>query len=139
MQKGYVFRAGSFWFLRYRDAFLVDGKIVRKQKCVKLAQYGDRYRRESDLADLVEEKLAGVRAASKCAKSCEPFSHYVSNTYLPFVLANMKPSTYAAYSTYWKRYIKPRVGKYALRDFTVAIVAGLLKDVARAHKLNKAT
>jgi hypothetical protein len=43
------------------------------------------------------------------------------------------------YSTYWKRYIEPRVGNYALRDFTIAIVASLLKDIAATHKLNKDT
>src|SRR6187397_3081884 len=51
----------------------------------------------------------------------------------------MRPSTYAGYSTYWRRYIEPRVGKYALRDFTVAIVASLLKDIATTHNLNRDT
>jgi len=51
----------------------------------------------------------------------------------------MKRSTYAGYSTYWTRYIEPRIGKYALRDFTVAIVASLLKDIAAMHKLNTDT
>ena len=51
----------------------------------------------------------------------------------------MKASTYAGYSTYWKRYIKPRIGEYALRDFTVAIVAGLLKNIANQQTLNRDT
>ena len=49
-QKGFIFRKGASWFFRYRDSFNVDGKIVRKQKCVKLANYCDRYRCEKDLA-----------------------------------------------------------------------------------------
>jgi integrase len=59
--------------------------------------------------------------------------------YLPFVERIMKPSTYAGYKTYFERYLKPLAGKYALRDFTVGIVASLLKDIANMHKLNADT
>lgn len=138
-QQGFLFRKGASWFFRYRDNFSVDGKIVRKQKCVKLAEYGDRYRCPSDLSDLIAERLSAVRQASKCPHSSDLFVTYVEDTYLPYVERTMKPSTYAGYKTYFERYIKPRAGKFALRDFTVAIVSDLLDDVARMHKLNSDT
>jgi integrase len=127
------------WILSYREAVNEGGKIIRRQKCVKLAEYGDRYRCEKDLDELVAEKLAAVRQAAKCPHSSDSFVDYVEQVYLPFVLRTMKPSTYSGYSTYWKRYIEPRVGKYALRDFTVAIVASLLKDISAMHELNRDT
>ena len=138
-QKGFVFRKGASWFFRYRDNFNVDGKIVRKQKCVKLAEYGDRYRCPSDLDDLVAEKMAGVRQASKCPHSSDLFVSYVEEVYLPMVQRTMSASTHGGYKTYWDRYLKPRVGKYALRDFTVAVVSGLLEDIANNHTLNTDT
>src|SRR5215469_5980730 len=124
-QRGYVYKKNGAWMLRYRDNFTVDGKIVRKQKAIRLADISDRYRCESDLDDLITEKLAGVRSASKCPHASDSFNDYVTETYLPFVLSTMKPSTYAGYKAYFERYLEPRTGKYALRDFTVAIVAGL--------------
>jgi integrase len=138
-QKGQVYRSGKSWFLRYRETSVKGGQRVRRQKCVKLAEYSDRYRTKADLADLAAEKLAGVKEADKCPHSSDLFSEYVEETYLPFVLRTMKPSTYSGYSTYWKRYLKPRVGKYALRDFTVALVSSLLEDIAASHELNKDT
>jgi integrase len=138
-QQGFVFKKGGSWFLRYRDNFPVDGQIVRKQKCVKLADYGDRYRCPSDLDDLVAEKMASVRQAAKCPHSADLFVTYVEETYLPFVKRTMSASTYSGYRTYFERYIKPRAGKYALRDFTVATVSHLLEDVANVHKLNSDT
>jgi len=138
-QQGYVFKKNGSWYLRYRDNFNEDGRIVRRQKCVQLAAVGDPYRRESDLKDLIKEKLDAVSAADKCPRSSDLFSSYVEEVYLPFVKRSMKPSTYKAYETYWRRYLKPRVGKYALRDFTVAIVAGLLKGIASMHTLNTET
>ncbi len=80
-----------------------------------------------------------IRMFSKCPRSSDSFSTYVEEEYLPYVLRTMKASTYSGYKTYWERYLKPRVGKYALRDFTVAIVASLLKDIANKHKLNTDT
>lgn len=55
-QQGFVFRKGDSWFLRYRHDVDVDGVIVRKQKCERLADYCDRYRCKRDLDDLVQEK-----------------------------------------------------------------------------------
>jgi hypothetical protein len=138
-QQGFVFRKGDSWFLRYRDNFIVDGELVRKQKCVKLADYGDRYRCASDLDDVVAEKMSGVRQAAKCPHSSDSFQSYVEDVYLPFVQRTMKPSTHSGYRAYWERYLKPRAGKYALRDFTVAIVSDLLEDIASKHTLNSDT
>jgi integrase len=138
-QQGFVFRKGGSWFLRYRDNFLVDGRTVRKQKCVKLADYGDRYRRPKDLKDIVAEKMSKVGQASKCPHSSDSFQSYVEAVYFPFVMRTKKPSTYNKYYDHWRRYIKPRTGKYVLRDFTVAIVSSLLEDVASAHALNTST
>lgn len=138
-QQGFVFRKGDSWFLRYRHDVDVDGVIVRKQKCVRLADYCDRYRCKRDLDDLAQEKMAGVQRAAKCPHSSDLFVSYVENVYLPFVLHAKKPSTYAGYKAHFGRYIKPRVEKYALRDFTVAIVAQLLKDIAHTYKVNRDT
>src|SRR5262249_42578903 len=99
MQKGQIFRRGKSWFVRYRENSTEDGQIVRRQKCVKLANYSDRYRTKADLADLGAEKMAGVREADKCPHSSDPFTEYVEQVYLPFVLRTMKPSTYAGYKT----------------------------------------
>lgn len=138
-QQGFVFRKGASWFLKYREKVDVDGKIVWKQRCVRLADYCDRYRCESDLDDLVAEKMATVRQAAKCPHSSDLFVTYVEETYLPFVLRAKKPSTYAGYKTHFERYIKPWTEDYALRDFTVAIVARLLKDIASTYKVNRDT
>jgi integrase len=135
-QQGFVFRKGNSWFLRYRHDVSVDGVLERKQKCVKLADYCDRYRRERDLDDLAAEKMSGVRQASKCPQSGRMFTTYVEETYLPYALRTTKPSTYAGRKTAWLRYIKPRVKQYALRDITTAIVYGLLDDVARSYSVN---
>jgi integrase len=138
-QHGFVFRKGRSWFLRYREDVPVNGQMVRKQKCVKLADYSDRYRCASDLDELVAEKMTGVRAAAKCPHASDSFIEYVENVYLPFILRSKKASTYDGYKTHFERYIKPRVGKYSLRDFTISLVSSLLDDICAMHRLNTET
>ena len=130
-QKGYVFKKNGAWYLRYRDNFIVAGRLVRKQVCVRLAEVSERYRRESDLTHLIEEKMANVRQASKCPGSAELFVNFVEAVYLPHIQSTKKASTYSGYSSYWKRYLKPRVRTVrASRDFTMAITSRLLADIA---------
>src|SRR5204863_8310807 len=108
---------------RYRHDALVDGVMVRKQKCEKLADYdANRYRCKGDVEDLAKEKIDKVNAARKCPQSGQMFTIYVEETYLPYAKRTTKPSTYACRKTYYEHYIKPRVKKYALRDFTTAIM-----------------
>src|SRR6516164_2760356 len=128
--KGYLFRKGKSWFLRYDVN--ADGQD-RKQKCVKLADYCDSYRVKRDLRDLVKQKFDDIEAAQEVAKeypdSLKRFDDYVEKVYLPFVQRNMKPSTHAAYSAYCDRYIKPDVGSLALGDFKKKVVSSLLKKI----------
>ena len=130
----------GFGICGLRDNFSVDGQIIRKQKCVKLAEYSDRYRNESDLDDLAAEKMANVRQAAKCAHSCDLFASFVEGTYLPYVKENKKPSTFCAcYRDHWRLYLKPRTAHLAVRDFTMAIASNLLADIAAAHPVNIGT
>src|SRR5947208_2194650 len=136
-QQGFVFRKGDSWHLRYRHDVEVDGVMVRKQKCVKLADYCDRYRCKSDLDELAQEKLTKVSAAAKCPHSGQMFISYVEETYFSHIQSGENPikaSTLAGRRTHWKRYIKPRVADLALRDFTKATVYKLLKSCAETYE-----
>jgi len=138
-QKGTVFHNGTSWFFKYRTNFLVDGQVIRKQKVIKLAPVSERYAKERDLADLVDEILANVKECDKHERSGENFIQYVRDTYLPWVKQTKKESTYAAYSSYFKLYIQPHVRSLYLRDFDRARVAKILDSAARLGKLSKDT
>jgi integrase len=131
--------------LRYRENTIVNGRVERKYKIVKLAEYSEgKYRTKSSLADLVAQEMATVRQVAKCPKAGSGFVDYVDGTWFPNIkekvaLGKMAPSTQRCYATYWKRYLKPRVEHLALRDFTVAVITNLLADIAGTHKLNTET
>src|SRR5262245_6452450 len=107
-QSGYIYKHGGSWFLRYRDNFTVDGQIIRKQVCKKLADYCDHYRCERDVKDLAEAEIAKVKQSAKTPHPGILFTEYVEQVYLPYVKRTTKPSTYAGRMVYFQRYIKPR-------------------------------
>jgi integrase len=84
----------------------------------------------------VAEKMSGVRTAAKCPHSSDSFESYVEDVYLPFIQRTKKASTYAGYKAYWERYLRPHVDGFAVRDFTISTVAGLLKGIAKMHSVN---
>jgi len=136
---GNVFEHRGSWFLRYRHDVPVNGTIVRKQKCVRLADVCDRYRIESDLRELVKNEMSKVEQSAKCSHVGIMFVEYAETVFLPMVERTSKPSTYAAYKTYLARYIKPWAADYALRDFTKAIVSSILRSAANTYELNTET
>jgi integrase len=136
---GQIFDQGRSWFLRYREDLVIDGQVVRKQRCVKLAEKCDRFRIKSDLKDLAADVMNRVKQSAKCPNASIMFTDYVEQTYLPYAERTTKVSTYACRKTYFNRYIKPRVEELALRDFTKAHVYQLLDDITKAHSLNTST
>ena len=58
-QKGYVFRKGNSWFLRYYDyQQQSDGGMKLASKCRKLAAFGEEYRSKKAVQVLADEFLA---------------------------------------------------------------------------------
>jgi integrase len=138
-QQGSIWKKGNSWFLRYRKNVEIDGVMVRKLECVKLAEVCDRYRCKSDLEKLVKEKMDKVSAASECSNPGQMFTDYIEKIYLPHVQEEKKASTYAGRKAYYERYIKPGLAKHALVDLTKPMIFDLLKDVARTRKVSMST
>jgi hypothetical protein len=128
-QSGYIFRKGDSWFLRYRDA--------GKQRCKKLANVCDRYRREKDVQALAAEFLAPPNAGRVRPESYITVSDFAANHWLPWAQANCKPSTVAGYQAFWKLYLGPHMPRISLRDFRTVDACNLFAETYRRHKVSR--
>jgi len=138
-QKGYVFKRGDSWFLRYRDKFLVDGVLVRKQKCERLAAICDRYRTKKDLQGLKDEILNPINSGKAKAESTLSVVEFAEEHWLPWARENCKPSTVAGYETLWKTYLAPYLQKISLRDFRTVDAANLFAEIHRQKGIGRTT
>ena len=137
---GRIFRRGNSWYGQYDAGVkLVDGQPKRDQKCVKLADYCDRYRCKADVQSILDEKMGRAKAARNLPTSATSFGDYVERAYFPAKEGELKPSTLAGYKTYYHRYLKPLAGALALRDFDIARTSRLLADIAQNYAVNRAS
>jgi integrase len=133
-QRGYIFRKGQFWFLRYSDTVLRDGKSVRVQLCKKLALYSDAHRSEKSVRPLADEILLPINAGTQDVRSTMRVSDFVDAVYLPGVQAQRRPSTLKNYRDIFRIHLKPRLGEISLRQFRCCDGERLLSDIARQTK-----
>jgi integrase len=128
-QTGHIWREGNSWLGRWREDVLVDGKIVRQQRCKRLADYSERYRTERDVQPLLDEILRPLNEGRADVQSTLTLASFVDGFYLPYVRDNLKPSTYHGYVKLWGD-LAPRVCEIRLRDFRTVDAAKMLSALA---------
>lgn len=138
-QKGYVYKKGNLWLVRYYDnQVLPDGTIRRLQRAHKLAVAVGEYRSKRTARVLADEFLAPLNDGRATPRSTMTLTQFVESIYLPFVQAHKRISTFHGYRNMWKAYLKPQ-GEIALRDFRTADGEQVLDAIARASDLTSTT
>jgi integrase len=138
-QRGYLYRKGSLWLLRYYDSELaLDGTVRRVQKTKKLAEVGPECPNKTAARDLAREFLETINHARKTPESTMTLIRFVEDRYLPFVEECKRISTFHGYRNMWKRYLKPH-GEISLRDFRTADGEHILESIAKESKLTSTT
>jgi integrase len=138
-QKGFIFRKGGSWFLRYRDDVIEGGEVRRRQQCKRLAPVCGQYRVEKDLYGLRDEILQPINAGKVRPESTLTVAEFGEKYWLPYVRENCKPSTVAGYEFVWNSYVAPYLQKIALRDFRTVDAANLFVEIHRKHRVGRTT
>src|SRR3989442_13693272 len=121
-QRGYIFRKGGAWYLRYRDDILgPDGTPRRLQFCRKLADYDSiRFRSKAQVKPLADEILAPLNNGRVRPESTMVVEQFVEGRYFPDAKQVMRPSTYKNAYNLWKKHLAHRLTGIRLRDFRTA-------------------
>ncbi len=132
-QRGYIFRKGKFWFLRYADTVLRDGKSVRVQLCKKLAPYSDAYRTEKAVRNMADEYFASDQCRYSRRASTMRVLDFIEAVFSPDQ-SPRRPSTLKNYTDIFRIHLKPRLGEISLRQFRCCDGERLLGEIARQAK-----
>lgn len=139
-QKGYVFKKGHWWYVRFYDSVMQqDGSIERVQVGRKVAPVCDDYRTKRSVLPLVEEILRPLNNGHYTPESTMTVERFVETIYLPYVAEQKRPSTAYSYKNSWKVYLKVLCGPIRLREFHTSTGQRLLADIARQHDLSRNT
>ena len=138
-QRGYVFRKGSNWYVRYRENVQIeDGSLDRIQKCHKLAPASGQYRTKTAAEELADEFMRSLNRGSARPESTMNLNQFIEGCYLPYVEEQKRRSTYCGYKNIWLRYVQPN-GEVALRDVRTYEAELILKDIAGRENLSRTT
>ena len=129
-QSGTIKRIGGSWYGRWREDVIENGRIVRKQRFLKLCEVDDRYRTKADVRPLLAEKLRALNEGRTDARSSLTLAAFVGEYYEPYTRGSLKPSTVHGYSKLWEA-LSPRVGEVRLRDFRTVDAANMLAHFAQ--------
>lgn len=140
-QRGYIFRKGHSWFLRYYDDVMqADNTIKRVQKCERLADFDDDHRTKASVKPLAQDKLAPLNSGLLNPHSTMPVTEFVERIYLPdYVTKHLRPATLKQYRDIWEDHLKPRMGKLTLRGFRTVHGEQMLAQIASQNKLGRSS
>ncbi|MFZ0333783.1 MAG: hypothetical protein WAN10_01395 [Candidatus Acidiferrales bacterium] len=139
-QRGYIFRKGSSWYLRYYDFEQeCGGQLMRRQRCRKLVDYDPRYRTKSDVKPLAEDFLRPINDSSAFPQLVARIGEFVEKTYLPWAKEALRHSSYAGYQRIWRSYLSSRVKEIPLRDFRPVDAANVLRSVWQEKQLGRSS
>lgn len=135
MQKGYIFQLHGAWYVRYRKDETVDGKLVRKQRCERLADADDKHRTKLSVRQKAEDFLE--RLTDGAAGGTTTLQQFIEGSYLPHAKLHKRPSTYKGYKNLYDLRIAGHVGGIRLSSFRTLDAQRLLdrlgSDKALSH------
>jgi integrase len=114
MQKGHIFQRHGAWYLRYRIAETVDGKIVRKQLCERLADFNDKHRTKQSVRQKAEDFLDRLNEGHVEQRTLQQF---IELSYLPHAERQKRPSTYRGYRNLYNLHVAPLIAGMRIASF----------------------
>lgn len=136
-QAGHVFRKGDSWFLRYRDSFVTNGQLVRRQVCKKLSAVDPEHARlkrpPESVLQLAEEELNPVNSCNLEPSKNVTLQDFVTDVYFANMETQKRASTLKGYKARWNSQLKARCGHFRLREFRTPQAHKVLADLGREH------
>jgi integrase len=124
------FREGKWWWVKTRQDEFVDGKLIRRQKRLKVApaSAGDREARR-----IADELLRPVNQGLETIGSVTQFGAYVQGTYKSAVLPLLATSTQTNYEYAIERYLLPVFSEMSLRDMNAMTLQKYFSGIKVSH------
>ncbi len=144
-QKGYVWKKGDWWWIRYADWIVEDGSMTRKQDLArKLAPVLPEHKRLTRPPEDVREEqkrfMARINGSRNAPERNLDVKSFAENVWIHQIEQQLTPSTVRSYRFYWERILSPRCGRRVLRDFSTSAAQALFAEIAHQNpEMKKST
>ena len=131
-QKGFVYRDGGSWYVRYYDDRAINGQVQRKRLAKQLGPCAGmnvtRARKEA------ENFLNGINGTKLKPETAVTLGDFVDRVYFPQVERNLRPSTLRGYHIIWDDQLKSHCARLWLREVRTSHVQAVLNSLASAGR-----
>lgn len=138
-QKGTIHLEHGAWYGIYRDDVFEDGRVVRKQIKVRLADYGDRCRSQKDVRPLLDAILKPLNEGKASPEGNMTVADFFEKFFMPNAEKYRRPSTVNGYKAIWRMYLAPRLQNATVRNYRTVDAVRLLEDIYTQNGLGKKT
>ena len=133
-QQGHIYEASGSFYVRYRANQIVDGKVSREQCSQWLCEKdGKQYRsvKDKNVKLLRDRFMLTVNESGPHASRRDiTVVDFYEKTYLPFITANLRPSSVHGYAKIWKQHLEGHFGQMTLKEYRTHIGSQLLTRLA---------
>jgi len=133
-KRGYVYRRGGWWILRFRQTYTQGGLLLTKHRAEKLVPVGEHYKTKRSVETLVEERLKGINHQNRNPETVVTITDFMERIYLPYVDTQKRPSTSGTYRYMWKDHLRNRIGDVLLCQVRTSDVQRWLENIASQDK-----
>ena len=149
VQTGVYEKKSGYWVLRYRVKVSQNGQIKAVRRAKRLGRIEDfppkRHKGKDGkdtpnaIIDLGNEFLSTLKQPDKTDLVLIKMGEFIERSYLPYVQAQKKPSTYKAYLDIWNVHLKRRTSHIWLRDVQTKDVQSWLNDIEKQNLVRDLT
>jgi integrase len=135
IQHGYVYFTAGAWHVRYYTNAIIDGQPVRVQKSSLLIRDPKRHLTKSgrQVQDARQKFMAGINGCSAQADAL--ITKFWTETYLPFIRENKKPSTVTGYEQIWGQHLQAHFAGKSLQEYRTHMGSQFLLTLTKTQGL----
>ena|SRR2546426_2707236 len=133
-QTGYVYKRHGWWILRYRQTINQGGEFKTTQPAVRLVPVGPHYKTKASVEPRVKERLQEINRWNREPETVVTIGDFVERVFLPYAVAQKRPSTAKGYRDVWEDHLRARVASVLMRNVRTSSVQGWLESIAAQDK-----
>jgi len=135
MQRGYIYEASGFFYVRYCVTEIVNAKPKRVQRSHRLCTKGGKhYASDCKAVKLLrDEFMLSVNQTQQTSRPQQDtlIVDFWEKTYLPFAKENLRASTVYGYEQIWNQHLKLHFDEMTLRDYRTYVGSTFLTGLAK--------
>ena len=135
-QKGYIFKARGYWYVRYFEDRTVNGEMRHDRIAKQIGEVTTRGKRPPQkVVEAASEIVAAARITNATPGRVLTMSEFVDRVYFPHIQNHKRPSTIKGYKDIWNNHAKAQCADAWLKDVRTFHAQGWLDAIAAPGKL----